>query len=210
MTILSRRLLLTGTLGGFCFPAALCVSAGVAAARNGAQAGSGAAHVRIDLFRGLANVFSRGMDALADRLSRRGYSARVHSTNGWRSTVGHIADRYSRGHRDIVVLIGHSLGANATIQAADELDRQNIPVALIVTFDPTQPRPVPRNVLSVVNFYQNNGFGRRLSPGPGFHGELTNINLTADRTLSHTTIDEAPRLHGQVIQQISNIASRKS
>jgi hypothetical protein len=77
-----------------------------------------------------------------------------------------------------VVLIGHSLGANATIEAADELDRQNIPIALIVTFDPTKSHLVPGNVLRLVNFYQNNGFGRRLSPGPGFHGELTNINLT--------------------------------
>jgi hypothetical protein len=109
-----------------------------------------------------------------------------------------------------VVLIGHSLGANATLQAADELNRHNVPVALIVTFDPTRPSPVPRNVSSLVNFYQNNGFGRRLNAGPGFQGELTNINLTADTNLSHTTIDEAPRLHGQIIRQITNIVKQQS
>jgi len=203
---LSRRFLLARTIGGFCFAAAQRIDC--VAAQTGAQPAHDA--VRVDLFRGLANVFSQGMDTLADRLNRRGFSARVHSTNGWRSTVRQIADRYSRGERDIVVLIGHSLGANATIQAAEELNQHNIPIALIVTFDATQPRPVPRNVLSVVNFYQNNGFGRRLSPGPGFHGELSNINLTADRHLSHTTIDAAPRLHGQVIQQIANIVSQRS
>ena len=106
-----------------------------------------------------------------------------------------------------MILIGHSLGANATIQAANQLNQQNIPVALIVTFDPTQPHQVPRNVSHLVNFYQNNGFGRRLVSGPGFHGELTNINLTADRSLSHTTIDEASRLHGQVVQQIKNLVN---
>lgn len=204
--ILSRRFFVSGTIGGFCFAAAQRMD-GIAAAQTGAQPATAA--VQVDLFRGLANVFSRGMDTLAHRLNRQGYSARIHSTNGWRSAVRRIADRYSRGQKDIVVLIGHSLGANATIQAADELNRQNIPVALIVTFDATQPRPVPRNVLYLVNFYQNNGFGRRLSPGPGFQGELTNINLTADRTLTHTTIDEAPRLHGQVVQQIANIANRR-
>lgn len=168
MMILSRRFFLTGTIGGFCFAAAIRAGGSVAAAQAGAQPGLATAHVRIDLFRGLANVFSRGMDTLAARLNGRGYSARVHSTNGWRSTVRQIADRDARGQRDIVVLIGHSLGANATIQAADELNQQNIPVALIVTFDATQPRPVPRNVLSVVNFYQNNGFGRNSARARAF------------------------------------------
>jgi Thioesterase domain len=181
-----------------------------ARAQTSTQPAQAAARVRVDLFRGLAYVFSRGMDTLARRLNQHGYIAHVHSTNGWRAVVRQIADRHSRGQSEIVVLIGHSLGANATIQAADELDRQNIPVALIVTFDPTKPHQVPGNVLRLVNFYQNNGFGRRLSPGQGFHGELTNINLTWDRSLSHTTIDEAPRLHGQVVQQITNMVNARS
>jgi len=66
---------------------------------------------------------------------------------------------------------------------------------------------VPQNVLHVTNFYQNNGFGRRLTAGPGFKGELSNINLTADRHLSHWTIDEAPRLQGQVVRQIANLVN---
>jgi hypothetical protein len=207
--ILSRRFLFAWTIGGFCFAAGQRFD-DVANAQTDTQPGSAAPHVRVYLFRGLANVFSRGMDTLANRLNHQGYSARVHGTNGWRSVVTQIADRYSRGQRDIVVLIGHSLGANATLQAADELNRQSIPIALIVTFDPTRPSPAPKNVLSLVNFYQNNGFGRRLSPGPGFQGELTNINLTADQNLSHTTIDEAPRLHGQIIRQITNIVKQRS
>jgi len=36
-----------------------------------------AAQVQVDLFRGLADIFSRGMDALTDKLNRQGYSARV-------------------------------------------------------------------------------------------------------------------------------------
>ena len=205
---LSRRFFMTGTIGGLYFVAGQRFGDG-AVAQTRAQGAPAATQVRVDLFRGLANVFSRGMDTLADRLNRQGFSARVHPTNGWRSTVRQIADRNSRGERDMVVLIGHSLGANAAIQAADELNRQNIPVSLIVTFDATQPRPVPRNVAHVVNFYQNNGFGRRLSGGPGFQGELTNINLTADRHISHWTIDEAPRLQAQVVQQITNLANQR-
>jgi hypothetical protein len=206
---LSRRFFMAEAIGGICFAATQQLG-GVAMAQTGPQSAQSAAQVRVDMFRGIANVFSRGMDTLAARLNRHGYIARVHSTNGWRSTVRQITERYSRGEKDLVVLIGHSLGANATIQAADELNRHSIPVMLIVTFDATQPRPVPRNVSHLVNFYQNNGFGRRISPGPGFQGELTNINLTADRSLSHTTIDEAPRLHAQVTQQITNLVNQRT
>ena len=167
-----------------------------------------AAPVQVDLFRGLADIFSRGMDTLTDKLNRQGYSARVYSTNGWQAVAQRIAADYARGRKDIVVLIGHSLGANATIQLANALDRSNIPVDLIVTFDATEPQRVPKNVEHLVNFYQNNGFGKRLSPGPGFTGELNNIDLTADANLSHTTIDKSPRLHAQVIAKIVDIVNK--
>jgi hypothetical protein len=68
------------------------------------------AEVQVDLFRGLADIFSRGMDTLTHRLNQEGYSARVYSTNQWPSAAQRIADQYSRGHKVIVVLVGHSLG----------------------------------------------------------------------------------------------------
>jgi hypothetical protein len=164
--------------------------------------------VQVDLLRGLADIFSRGMDTLAGKLSHLGYSAQVYSTHGWQSVAQRIASKYSRGHKDIVVVIGHSLGANATFDVANALDRQNIPVELIVTFDATSPQPVPKNVLHFVNFYQENGFGKRVSSGPGFQGELTNIDLTADMGLSHTTIEKSPRLHAVVMQKIADVVKK--
>jgi hypothetical protein len=167
-----------------------------------------ASEVQVDLLRGLADIFSRGMDTLANKLNRLGYSAQVYSTHGWQSVAQRVASKYSRGHKDIVVVIGHSLGANATFDVANALDRQNIPVELIVTFDATSPQPVPKNVLHFVNFYQENGFGKRVSPGPGFQGELTNIDLTADMGLSHTTIEKSPRLHAVVMQKIADVVKK--
>jgi hypothetical protein len=73
-----------------------------------------------------------------------------------------------------------------------------------VTFDATNPQPVPKNVLHFVNFYQENGFGKRVSPGLGFQGELTNIDLIRDMGLQHTTIDKSPRLHAIVMQKIGD------
>jgi len=57
------------------------------------------------------------MDTLADKLNRQGYSAQVYSNHGWQTVAQRIAYKYSRGHKDIVVVIGHSLGANATLMS---------------------------------------------------------------------------------------------
>src|ERR1700691_6588207 len=134
-----RRLLAAGVI---C--ATVCLGAGpqtvtLALAQGAKPPAPTAAPVQIDLFRGLADIFSRGMDTLTDKLNRQGYSARVYSTNGWQAVAQRIAADYGRGRQDIVVLIGHSLGANATIQLANALDRSNIPVDLIVNFDGTEP-----------------------------------------------------------------------
>jgi hypothetical protein len=165
------------------------------------------AQVQIDLLRGLADIFSRGMDTLTDKLSRRGYSARVYSTSGWQTVARRTADRYFRGHKEIIVIIGHSLGANATFDVANYLNQHNVPVELVVTFDATDPRPVPKNVLHLVNFYQHNGFGKKVVPGPDFKGDLSNVDLTADTGLSHTTIEKSPRLHAMVMQKIEDIVN---
>jgi Thioesterase domain len=164
--------------------------------------------VQVDLFRGLADIFSRGMDTLTDKLNREGYTARVYSHTNWQSVAHHIAQRYARGDRDIVVLIGHSLGADATLQIANALARSNVPVDLIVIFDGTHPHQAPANVRHLVNFYQNNGFGKRISAGPGFVGELNNVDLSADSSLSHVTIDKSHRLHVQVIAKIADIVNK--
>ena len=164
--------------------------------------------VQVDLFRGLADIFSRGMDTLSHRLNQEGYSARVYSTNQWPTATQRIAAQYSRGHKVIVVLIGHSLGGNAIFDAAYELDQRNIPVELLVSFDATNPRPIPKNVLHVVNFFQQNGFGKQVTPGPDFKGELTNIDLTAETGLSHTTIDKSPRLHAMVMRKITDVVEK--
>jgi hypothetical protein len=67
---------------------------------------------------------------------------------------------------------------------------------------------VPKNVLHFVNFYQENGFGKKVSAGPGFQGELTNVDLTPDASLSHTTIEKSSRLHALVMQKVADIVNK--
>jgi len=200
-----RRLFLAGIIFSVTCFAATNQIGGVATAQTNTQTAITAAQVEVDLLRGFAGVFSLGMDTLADSLRRQGYRTRVGSHRNWRLVARHIADRYARAPKEIVVLIGHSLGADATLQIANELDKSNIPIELIVTFDATNPQPVPKNVLHFVNFYLGNGIGKRISPGPGFQGELTNLNLTEDASVRHTNIDQSERLHAYVAERIAEI-----
>ena len=208
MSAQRTRLLIAAGMFAALFVVSAPLSIGLVAAQTAAQGTANTKQVQVDLLRGLADIFSRGMDGLADKLNRQGYSARVYSTHGWQSVVLRIAEKYSRGHKDIIVLIGHSLGANATFDIANELARRNIPIELVVTFDATSPQPAPNNVAHFVNFYQQNGFGKKVSAAPDFKGELTNIDLTADTGLSHVTIEKSPRLHAMVMQKIEAVVEK--
>src|SRR5271169_558205 len=161
--------------------------------------------VQVYLLRGLGDVWSTGMDTLTQTLTRRGYYAAVYGYGHGAQIARHLAQSYAHGRKAILVLIGHSLGANATLQMAHELEKFNVPIELIVTFDATKPYVVPNNVLHFVNFYQNNGFGKQATPAPGFQGELSNIDLTADAAVNHFTLDDSDRLHSYVMSKIATI-----
>ena len=77
-----------------------------------------------------------------------------------------------------------------------------------MSFDATSPRPVPKNVLHVVNFFQQNGFGKQVTAAPDFKGQLSNVDLTAETGLSHTTIDKSPRLHAMVMRKIAGVVEQ--
>jgi hypothetical protein len=38
--------------------------------------------------------------------------------------------------------------------------------------------------------------------GPGFHGSLTNVDVSSDPTIDHISIDKSPRLHARVISEV--------
>ena len=104
-----------------------------------AQAGAGKAVARahVYLLRGLMNIFSLGMDSLAEELSKRGVYATVSNHSEWQSLADQAASNYKAGKEDPIILIGHSLGADAVMEMAAYLNRKGIPVALVVPFDGT-------------------------------------------------------------------------
>jgi hypothetical protein len=157
------------------------------------------------LMRGLLGIFSLGMDDLAGKLNKHGFRADVYGYEVWQTIAEQIVERRRNGHTGPVVIIGHSLGANATFDVADNLNRSEVPVLLAVIFDATEVRRVPANVNTFINFYARDGFGHQAVAGPGFLGELDNFDLSVDGTITHTNIDALDRFHQLVIDKLLHL-----
>jgi len=170
---------------------------------SGAQAAQSHAHVY--LFRGLADVFSTGMDTLADELNRRGVYATSHSHTDWQELADKAAAAYKAGKEGPIILIGHSLGADAVMEMADYLGDKGVPVALVMPFDGTQSFPASANISRVVNFTQRDYAYMR--KGPGFRGTLVNVDVSSDPDIGHLNIDKSPRLHARAIREVVAVAA---
>jgi Thioesterase domain len=176
-----------------------------AAAKDAHQI-AGPAHAY--LMRGLMNVFSLGMDQLAVLIARHGIEASVHNHAEADAVVSEIAARYSVGDRGPIILIGHSLGADAAMTMAQSLARVGIPVALVVPFDGTDSFAASKNVACVLNITQRTYAYMR--SGDGFHGELTNVNVSGEPGIDHFTIDKSPKLQSLVMKSVLEAASAQS
>ncbi len=166
----------------------------------GSSPGSAESRAHVYLLRGLMNIFSLGMDSLGEELQKRGVHATVHSYSDYVPLADQAAAAYKAGTEGPIILIGHSLGADAVMEMAAYLDKKGIPVALLVPFDGTQSFPTPKNVGRLLNLTQREyAYMRR---GPGFKGSLTNLDVSSDPNIGHITIDKSPRLHAKVIEEV--------
>nr|WP_255561784.1 alpha/beta fold hydrolase [Pseudohoeflea sp. DP4N28-3] len=97
---------------------------------------------------------------MAKELRTKGIEARVYSHLSAGAVRARIARQYkaaNRRARKPIVLVGHSFGGNAALAVAHQLSRDNIPVKLVVTVDPTRGGPVANNVARYVNYYFDGG-----------------------------------------------------
>lgn len=176
------------------------------------QKGNGPLPTRTDthvyLLRGLFGVFSLGMDSLSQELVEQGYTAEIYGWDEAEKVVAQISTRFQKGHTGPVVVIGHSLGANAVINVATAVQAQNIPIAFGVTFDATDPGPVPQNVAVFYNFWAQDGFGKPVSAVPGYTGQLENFDLSGDPNISHTSIDTMDKFHQFIIKTLEGMTSK--
>jgi alpha-beta hydrolase superfamily lysophospholipase len=152
----------------------------------------------IYLLKGLAGVFSTGLDVLDQKLIRQGYSATVHSYLSYEELAAEAA-RLQKSGKGPIIIMGHSSGADAAISMAEIMKTLGAPVVLVVTFGPTMNLVAPSNVSQVINYY----FGTMpVAKGLGFKGTISNVDLSGDADINHLNVEKIDRLHASVIAKV--------
>jgi hypothetical protein len=165
---------------------------------------------RAYLFRGIAGlIYSRGMDRLAERIKRAGVEASVSTYLLWRKDAA-LAIRDYRRDPQPITLIGHSMGGDSALAFAEMLNSENIPVSLLVTYDPSRiADDVPPNVERYINIYKSTNFmgGGNVVQGARFHGHYASFNLKDHDEIIHVNIEKADRIQEQLVAKIAQLAA---
>jgi fermentation-respiration switch protein FrsA (DUF1100 family) len=165
---------------------------------------------RAYLFRGVAGlIYSRGMDSLADRIRHAGVAASVQTYLLWRAAVDQAIQDYRRDPAPIV-LIGHSMGGDSALAFAQRLNKEDIPVSLLVTYDPTRiADDVPPNVERYINIFQSSNFmgGGNVVQASRFHGHYASFNLKDHSEIIHINIEKAEQIQEQLVRKIAELSA---
>lgn len=159
-------------------------------------------------FRGGFDVFSRGMDQMANELKSKKINASSQSFMGWQAIANDIVSR-SREKRVSypIILVGHSFGADAVVEFANFLGRNGITTELLVGFDATGKGTLKNGAKRVVN-YQSSKIGPFVK-GPGFRGTLSNVDVS-NYGVNHFTIAQTAEIQSLAFKEIlSKVGSRR-
>lgn len=174
---------------------AIVFAVGLIFAPVNAQAAPG----HVYLLKGLANVFSTGLDNYAAELNRRHIPVTVANHSEAAGLAIEAARLYKAGKGPIVI-VGHSLGGAASTQMAEIMQQQGAKVALIVNYGPPGTQVIPANVARVVNY--TTSVGGLAVRGPGSRAAITNISLANDPNINHFNMDKSSRLEAKTMAQI--------
>jgi pimeloyl-ACP methyl ester carboxylesterase len=184
------------------------IAAAAAPAKAMKEIHEAASRPHVYLMRGLMNVFSLGMDQLAAAIAGHGIEASVSNHAEADAVVRQIAARYRAGDHGPIILVGHSLGADAVMLMAQSLSTTGIPVALVVPFDGTASYAASQNVACVLNVTQREF--AYMHAGVGFHGKLANVDVRGAAGIDHFTIDKSPELQAYALKSVLAAASGQS
>jgi hypothetical protein len=165
---------------------------------------------RAYLFRGVAGlIYSRGIDKLNDRIRHTGVAASVQTYLLWRAAADQAIQDYRRDPEPIT-LIGHSMGGDSALAFAQRLNNENIPVSLLVTYDPTRiADDVPPNVERYINIFQSSNImgGGNVVQASRFHGHYASFNLKDHSEIVHINIEKADRIQEQLVRKIAELSA---
>lgn len=166
----------------------------------------------IHLFRGLANVFSDGINVIGARMQRNGIDARVYNHSHWRSVTEDIIARSKKfgGVSYPIVIMGHSLGGNASVQMAKYLGDRGIKVAKVVSFDPTITTFVGPNVGNVRNYYiPKKDDENAVRKAAGYTGRLENVDMTVREGVDHFNIEKQPDIQIKLVKETLALTKKR-
>lgn len=172
-------------------------------------------HGQVYLMRGLANVWSRGIDQLGEQLAAKGARVSVYNHSRWRELATEAAEKYAKDKNfPPIILVGHSLGANAAVLMAEKLGEAGVPVRLIIAFDSLSRSndlkvKISSNVEEVLNFYKGKGWGLEMIPGKGFKGTIENVDLRGTRGVGHLNMDKNPELQARAVARVMETLGEK-
>jgi pimeloyl-ACP methyl ester carboxylesterase len=165
---------------------------------------------RAYLFRGaMGLIFSRGMDALAEKIRRAGIAASVYEFTVCDLVTAGAIEKYRQDPAPIV-LIGHSMGGRCALQFSERLRDEGIQASLVVTIDPAHLSPeVPLNVERFINIFLSKDVlgGGDIKPAQGFHGHFASYDLARHDEVSHIKIDKLDQIHQQLVAKIVQLAA---
>ncbi|MGD2110670.1 MAG: hypothetical protein PVI86_14930 [Phycisphaerae bacterium] len=177
------------------------------------------------MIRGLWDVFSLGLDELGERIAREGFEVTVARGRRWRQTAMLEADARSGGsHHGLLVVGGHSYGADNAVRFCRELETKGVNVDLLLLLDATSPPPIPGNVRRCVHYYEPTVFGVLLPfalagnpvqlADPNARTELVNRRISenwivaATDVVTHFTVDADQSVHQLCLGEIRRLKGR--
>jgi hypothetical protein len=173
---------------------------------------------KVFLVRGWRDLYSTGIDQLANEIDDAGMSAHVYRDAQWRDLAEALAGHDSHP----LILIGFSFGADDAIEISRKLAEEDKTVDLLITIDPVTPPPVPANVKLCYNYFQTNGVWdifpwlRGIPLKSGGAGQLINVDLRAQRPdllepdTAHSNIAANARLHREIVQCIRDVTCTRT
>jgi pimeloyl-ACP methyl ester carboxylesterase len=188
-----------------------------ARARPPGAASNTAKPEQIYLLRGIGGVFSLGMDRLARKLRERGIAVSVIQHTSWRRAARQIEEAYKADlNSRPVVLVGHSLGAQAVAPLARNLAKSDIPVDFLAAIDPVTELTIPNNVILAWHVRVSAPAAKGLvKANTGFKGKIVDFNVGERESLkntgiNHWNIDQSEGVQDELVKQIvSEVHARR-
>ena len=144
-------------------------------------------------------------------MKQRGLPVELYNHTSWNAVADKLIEDY-KANKNVapIIIVGHSLGADAALVLANWLIDHNVPVRLVVTLDGVgEVATMVGGSAEVINYYKPHQFGQEVVSTHGFKGKITNIDLSDHPEIGHLNIDKNQMIHDDIITKVLEIMKKK-